>query len=79
MERFYFFWLTVIYFAESMTPDESLPTKQTVVFLNFISDFNATNYQTRYSKSELISVLVLRIASHHRSATSRMLDAVLSY
>ena len=31
-----------IYSAKSMTPDESLPTKQTVVFLNFICDFNAT-------------------------------------
>ena len=40
---FYFFWLTFIYSAESMTPDESLPTKQTVVFLNFIGDFNAKN------------------------------------
>ena len=41
----YFFWITFIYFAESMTPDESLPTKQTVFcffFLNFICDFNAT-------------------------------------
>ena len=27
-----------------MTPDVSLPTKQTVVFLNFICDFNATIY-----------------------------------
>ena len=25
-----------------MTPDESLPVKQTVVFLNFICDFNVT-------------------------------------
>ena len=25
-----------------MTPDESLPTKQTVAFLNYICDFNAT-------------------------------------
>ena len=27
----------------NLTPDESLPTKQAVVFLNFNSDFNATD------------------------------------
>ena len=44
MERFISFHLvlTFIHSAESVAPDESLPMKQTVVFLNLDCDFNAT-------------------------------------